>query len=453
MRSLPRFTAMLLLSSALAACSFVPDYERPQIATPSSFEGPQGKSGAISVAADWWTSFNDLELQQLMGEALSKNLDIVAALARMDQAQGALRSTNSSLLPQVDASGGASRSDDSSRGVSKGADGSLRISYALDLWGLYRAQSEASAADLRASTFDHEATVLLVQSSVATTYFAILNLNDRLAIANESLAAARETLKLVQARYDYGAISALDLAQQKTAVANIEAGIPSLEDQLNANRHALAILLGRPPEGFTIATKPTSALTLPVIAAGQPSELLERRPDIRRVEAQLQAANADIGAARAAFFPNLSLSASKSVDWLAGVGTSNGSSIAASLLAPIFSGGQLEGNLQVSKARKAELAASYQKTVLTAFGEVEDALSSADANARRDASLAVAATEARRAYDLSQASYKAGASDFTSVLDAQRSWLSARDSQAQARLAQYNAAVNLFIALGGGWKS
>jgi len=431
----------------------VPDYERPQIATPSSFEGPQGQSGAISVAADWWTSFNDLELQQLMGEALSKNLDIVAALARMDQAQGALRSTNSSLLPQVDASGGASRSDDSSRGVSKGADGSLRISYALDLWGLYRAQSEASAADLRASTFDHEATVLLVQSSVATTYFAILNLNDRLAIANESLAAARETLKLVQARYDYGAISALDLAQQKTAVANIEAGIPSLEDQLNANRHALAILLGRPPEGFTIATKPTSALTLPVIAAGQPSELLERRPDIRRVEAQLQAANADIGAARAAFFPNLSLSASKSVDWLAGVGTSNGSSIAASLLAPIFSGGQLEGNLQVSKARKAELAASYQKTVLTAFGEVEDALSSADANARRDASLAVAATEARRAYDLSQASYKAGASDFTSVLDAQRSWLSARDSQAQARLAQYNAAVNLFIALGGGWKS
>lgn len=453
MRSLPRFTAMLLLSSALAACSFVPDYERPQIATPSSFDGPQGQSGAISVAADWWTAFNDLELQQLMGEALSKNLDIVAALARMDQAQGALRSTNSSLLPQVSANGGASRGDDSSRGSSKGADGSIGISYALDLWGLYRAQSEASAADLRASTFDHEATVLLVQSSVATTYFSVLNLNDRLDIANESLAAARETLKLVQSRYDYGAISALDLAQQKTAVASIEAGIPSLEDQLNANRHALAILLGRPPEGFTVATKPTSALTLPTIAVGQPSELLERRPDIRRAEAQLQAANADIGAARAAFFPNLNLSASKSVDWLAGVGTSNGSSIAASLLAPIFSGGQLEGNLQVSKARKAELAASYQKTVLTSFGEVEDALSSADANARRDASLAVAATEARRAYDLSQASYKAGASDFTSVLDAQRSWLSARDSQAQAQLAQYNAAVNLFIALGGGWKS
>jgi NodT family efflux transporter outer membrane factor (OMF) lipoprotein len=388
-----------------------------------------------------------------MGEALSKNLDIAAALARIDQAQGALRSTNSSLLPQVDANGGASRTQDSSRGTSKGADGSLSISYAVDLWGLYRAQSEASEADYRATAFDHEATVLLVQSSVATTYFSILNLNDRLAIANESLAAARETLKLVEARYNYGAISALDLAQQRTAVASIEATIPSIEDQLNANRHALAILLGRAPEGFVVATKTVSAMTLPVIATGQPSDLLERRPDIRRAEAQLQAANADIGAARAAFFPNVSLSASKSVDWLAGVGTSNGSSLAASLLAPIFSGGQLEGNLQVSKARKAELAANYQKAVLTAFGEVEDALSSADANGRREASLAVASTEARRAYDLSQAAYKAGASDFTSVLDAQRSWLSARDAQAQARLAQYTAAVNLFIALGGGWKS
>jgi NodT family efflux transporter outer membrane factor (OMF) lipoprotein len=453
MHSLSRFTAMLLLSSALTACSLVPDYERPQIATPSSFEGPQGQAGAISVAADWWTSFNDLELQQLMGEALSNNLDIVAALARIDQAQGALRSTNSSLLPQVDASGGASRSDSSDRGITKGADGSLSISYAVDLWGLYRAQSEASAADLRASTYDHEATVLLIQSSVATTYFSVLNLNDRLNIAKESLAAARETLKLVEARYDHGAISALDLAQQRSAVASIEAGIPTLEDQLNANRHALAILLGRPPEGFTVATTTAAGVTLPVIATGQPSALLERRPDIRRAEAQLQAANADIGAARAAFFPSLDLSASKTVDWLAGAGTTNGSSIAASLLAPIFSGGQLEGNLEVSKARKAELAASYQKAVLTSFGEVEDALSSADANARREAALAVASAESRKAYDLAQASYKAGASDFTSVLDAQRSWLSARDSQAQARLAQYTAAVNLFIALGGGWKS
>lgn len=444
--------AFLALSTALAGCSLIPDYERPSGETPAAYEGPQAQAGA-TVAADWWTSFNDAELQALMNEALAHNLDIAAALARIDQAQGQLRAANSSLLPQVSASGGAARTDGSGKGVKRSAGGDVSISYAVDLWGLYRAESEASQANLRASTFDREATVLLVQSSVATTYFSILSLNDRLAIAQDSLAAARETLKLVEARYSHGAISALDLAQQRSTVASIEAGIPTLQDQINANRHALAILIGRPPEGFAVATASTAALTMPDIATGQPSALLERRPDIRRAEAQLQGANANIGAARAAFFPNLNLSASKTVDWLAGAGTTNGTSIAASLLAPIFSGGALEGNLETSRARKEELAATYRKTVLVSFGEVEDALSSADANARREASLAVAAAEARKAYDLALASYKAGATDFLSVLDAQRTWLSARDAQAQARLSQYTAAVNLFIALGGGWKS
>ncbi|HEX7775386.1 MAG TPA: efflux transporter outer membrane subunit [Parvibaculum sp.] len=449
-RSIAAFTCALMLG----ACSFVPDYERPAVSTPAAFEGPQSAYGAITVAADWWTSFGDSELQSLMSEALANNLDIAAALARIDEAQGQLRATDASLLPQVEASGDASRSYGSgSNGGKKSASGSLSISYAVDLWGLYRAQSESSEASFNASRFDHDATVLLVQSSVATTYFNILNLKDRLAIARESLAAAQETLTLVEARFTHGADSALDLAQQKAAVASIQAGIPSLENQLAANQHALAILLGRAPEGFAVKTATGGALKLPAIAAGQPSSLLERRPDIRRAEAQLQSANADIGAARAAFFPNLSLSAGKTVDWIAGAGTTNGSSIAASVLAPIFSGGELEGNLQTSKAKKVELAADYRKAVLTAFGEVEDALVGADANARQAASQGVAAEESRKAYDLSQQSYKAGAVDFVTVLDAERSWLSARDAEAQARLAQYTAAVNLFIALGGGWTS
>lgn len=448
--------SMIALAAALSACTMIPDYERPAVGVPSAYSGASGTAGDAMIAADWWKSFNDPVLDALMAQALSSNLDIAAALARIDQAQGSLRSTNSTLLPQVDASGNTSRSESSNnaKGTSRSAGGDLSISYALDLWGQYRSQSEASSQSYRASQFDHDATVLLVQSSVANTYFTILNLRERLAISNESLAASKETLKLVQSRYDYGAISALDLAQQNGTVASIEAGIPSLEDQVKSNVNALAILLGRAPEGYAVMREADApAPTLPVIAAGQPSSLLERRPDIRRAEAQLLSANANIGAARAAFFPSLNLTASQSVDWLANVGTSNGSSIAASLLAPIFSGGSLEGSLQSSKAKKAELAANYQKAVLTSFGEVENAMSSADANARREASLAVAAAESRKAYDLSQASYKAGAIDFTSVLDAQRNWLSARDSQAQAQLARYTAAVNLFIALGGGWQS
>ncbi|MDO8289594.1 MAG: efflux transporter outer membrane subunit [Parvibaculum sp.] len=454
-RFLRSSVSMLALASMLSACTMIPDYERPAMEIPAGYSGAPGNATDATVSAEWWTEFNDPTLQALMTQALANNLDIAAALARIDQAQGSLRATNSSLLPQVDASGSTSRSEssNSTSGTTKSGGGDISISYALDLWGEYRSQSEASEQTYRATQFDHDATVLLIQSSVASTYFNVLSFRERLAISQESLAAAQETLKLVQSRFDYGAISALDLVQQKANVASIEAGIPSLEDQLKANLNALAILLGRAPEGFAVDRPDATAPTLPVIAAGQPSSLLERRPDIQRAEAQLLAANADIGAARAAFFPSINLSASQSVDWIAGLGTSNATSIAASLLAPIFSGGSLEGGLQSANARKVELAANYKKAVLTSFAEVENAMSSADANARREAALAVAAAESRKAYDLSQASYKAGAIDFTSVLEAQRTWLSARDSQAQARLAEYTAAVNLFIALGGGWKS
>lgn len=454
-RSLRSATSVLVLSAMLGACSLIPDYERPAMGIPTAFDGASKTDSTAMVAANWWQAFKDPELEALMQDALANNLDIAAALARIDQAQGALRSTNSSLLPQVNASGSASGTDSSNNATNtrRTASGDLSISYALDLWGQYRAQSTASQASFRASQFDHDATVLLIQSSVATTYFNVLILKDRLAIAQDSLKAALETLNLVEQRYKFGAISALDLAQQRANVATIQAGIPALENNLNSNRNALAILLGRAPEGFKVKTESTAKLVLPTIAVGQPSSLLTRRPDIRRAEAQLQSANADIGAARAAFFPSIDLSASKSVDWLAGVGFSNTSSIAASLLAPIFSGGSLEGSLQTAKARKVELIANYRKTVLTSFGEVEDAMSSEETSARRVEALKVAADESRKAYDLSETSYKAGAIGFSDLLDAQRSWLAARDTLAQAKLDQYSAAANLFIALGGGWRS
>lgn len=453
MRPAPHRLAALASFLMLGACSLVPDYEQPAVATPAAWDGAQDASGAYTISASWWTSFKDAELQRLMNEALAGNPDLEASLHRIEQAQGALRIAGASLLPQVDASGSAARDTGGQRGgETKSAGGTLSVSYAVDLWGLYRARGQSALANLEASRFDHEAGVLLIQSSVATTYFTLLSLGDRLAIARESRDAARETLKLVEARYKYGAVSALDVAQQRGALATIEAGIPPLEAQITASRNALAILTGRAPEGFAVAGESMSVLTLPAIAPGQPSRLLERRPDIRRAEAQLRAANADIGAARAAFFPSLDLSASKSLDWVAGAARTTGASIAASVLVPIFSGGSLEGNLQTAKARKAELAANYRKAVLTSFGEVENALANAQTSAAREAALAIAAAEARRAYDLAQASYKAGASDFLSVLDAQRNWLSARDSEAQARLAQFTAASDLFVALGGGWK-
>jgi len=257
----------------------------------------------------------------------------------------------------------------------------------------------------------------------------------------------------VEARYEAGSISGLDLAQQRNTVATIEAGIPALKADRAANENALAILLARVPGRFAVETATLDTVALPAIAAGQPSDLLERRPDIRGAEARLKAANADIGAARAAFFPSLDLSASVTRSFATASAAETVGSLGASLLAPIFSGGSLEGNLQSATGRQTELAANYRLTVLNSFAEVENSLVNVEATAARAASLAVAADEARKAYELSLARYRAGASDLLSVLDAQRSWLSARDSAAQARLNRYSTAVDLFVALGGGWKS
>jgi len=441
------------LSAMLAACSMAPGYERPEAGTPATWSGPQ--ADGIDVAADtqWWTAFGDPELTLLMQVALTNNLDIEQALARVEQARGAARAASSDLLPQVNGSGGANRSETRGGATRESADIGLSASYALDLWGRYRDEARSADLSLEATEYDKDSAALIVQSEVATTYFTILTLKDRIAIAEDSLKAARETLDIVEARYEAGSISGLDLAQQRNTVATIEAGSPPLRAELAANENALAILLARVPGRFTVETATLDAVALPAIAAGQPSELLERRPDIKGAEARLEAANADIGAARAAFFPSVDLSASLTRSFATASAAETVSSIGASLLAPIFSGGSLEGNLQSAKGRQVELAANYKLTVLNSFAEVENALVNVEATAAREASLAVAADEARKAYELSLARYRAGASDLLSVLDAQRSWLSARDSAAQAQLNRYSSAVDLFIALGGGWKS
>lgn len=449
---MPKIIMATIAAAMLAGCTMVPDYQRPAVEMPAAWSVAEA-GGARTASAAWWRNFGDAELDALMTAALAANLDIAAALARIEQSQGALRASGAPLLPNVSGSGSGASQATGGGPSRESASIGLTASYALDLWGRYRAQADAARSSLNATVFDRDATLLMVQSQVAVSYFNILNAKDRLAIAEESLAAARETYRIAEARYNAGSTSALDIAQQRNNIASIEAGIPPLERDVAANQHALAILLGRAPQGFAVAGDSTAHLALPAIATGQPAALLERRPDIRRAEAQLIAANADIGAARAAFFPSLDISASATRSFATAAPAETATSLAASLLAPIFSGGSLEGNLQSAKGRQAELAANYQKIVLTSFGEVEDALASADANARREVLLTSAAAEARRAYDLSEARYRAGASDLLSVLDAQRAWLSARDSAAQARLNRYSSAVDLFVALGGGWES
>ncbi len=360
---------VLAVACGLAGCSFVPDYERPPTPTqPQWSTTPSAATAALPVSADWWQHFASPELDKLMAEAVAANQDLAAAIARIDQARANTRIAGASLLPNLGVSGltsgtrshGSGRTHDSSSG-----DALLTASYEIDLWGKNAAGLELAKHALNATSFDKEALALVVQSEVASTYFDAVSLQQRLAIARENLRAAQQVLKLVEIQMAQGAATALDLAQQRTAVATFEAQIPTLQQQLEADQSSLAILLGRAPGDTNVEVSNLDTLTLPAIAAGQPVELLGRRPDIAEAEASLESANADIGVARAAFYPSLTLSASAVISGLATSGTSTAAALAAGLVAPIFEGGQLEGQLDLTKARKQELIATYRQTVLT----------------------------------------------------------------------------------------
>ena len=407
------------------------------------------------MATEWWRRFGSGELDSLMTEAMGANQNLAAAMARIDQARANARVAGAPLLPTLDGSGSSNRSyDDLYTTVNKrtGYQGLLTANYEIDLWGKNAAGLQAADAAVTSSVFDRDTILLVLQSDLATTYFQILALRDRLQIARDNLAAAQGLLNLVQIQFEQGAASALDVARQKTAVASFAAQIPQFEQQLLAAQTSLAILLGRAPGPDIAAARSLDTLSLPAIAPGQPSTLLERRPDIGRTEADLMGADADIGAARAAFYPSITLSASVGIEGVASGGASALASLVAGLVQPIFSAGRLEGELERTKARRIELAANYRQTVLIAFKETIDALSAVNTSEAREALLRSAAESAAEAYRLADLNYRSGATDFLTVLDAQRTLLDSQDSLVQGELDRYTAATNLYKALGGGWQ-
>lgn len=446
------FITILMATTFLSACSSTPAYQRPDVVSMPAFTDQAGQP-ITPVSSDWWTTFGSAELNGLMDQAIAQNNDIRAGVYRVEQARANLKIAGASLLPTVSATAGASRnyernpSDNSSR-LSLGAD----INYELDLFGGNKAGVESARAGLAATDFGQDALNLVVMGDVAKGYFTLLNLRERLGIADENLKNAREVERIIQARFDAGSVSALDLSQQKSAVATRDASRASLQEQLTNAENALAVLEGQPPQSLKIAGGPLAKINVPKITAGQPSALLERRPDIRAAEADLVAANADIGVARAALFPSVTLG----TNWasaMAGFGNpaTTALALAASLSAPIFSGGRLEGGVERATARQSELAENYRKTVLVSFQEVEDAIAGLKAAHAREVSFGTALAEARKAYDLSRQQYDAGAIDFQRLLDTQDALLSAQDGYAQTRLEALNASVDLYKALGGGW--
>lgn len=451
------FFLILLLTS----CSLVPDYHAPTMSTPD-WRGSEPVNEVMlppnsDITPDIWSRFGNSELEALVKEALASNNDVKASIYRVEQARAAVRIAESALLPTIDTTGSAGRSFENPGHGKNTATNSyragLQVGYELDLFGRNRANAQAASFDADATQFSADALSLITASDTAQSFISLLAFDDLLSIARDTLANAKEVMRITQARFDAGTLSAIEVSQQKNQLANTEAGIASLIQQREAALNQLAVLTGKTPQDFSVATSGLAGFILPSIAPLQPSELLTRRPDIRAAEAQLTAANYDIGVARAAFFPNFQLSASSTIGATpASAAASLSNALAASIAAPIFSGGALEGALSASKAQRAELAEQYKKIVLTSFQEVQDALAAETAARERVTQYTLATAQAQKAYDLVRQRFDAGVVDFITLLDAQRSLFSAQDALISARQDQLFAAIDLFKALGGGWQ-
>jgi NodT family efflux transporter outer membrane factor (OMF) lipoprotein len=444
----------------LGGCQLTPDYAEPQVALPEAWrvETAQAAAQQEKIDVQWWKAFKSAELNNVMATALDGNTDLRGALARIDQARAAAKIAGAPLLPSVDASAGTgwNRTNPSSGKTTSQNSGRAGVSvgYEVDLFGRNRAGLSAAEANLRGTVYDRDALELVVKGDVAQGYFSILNLRERMDIARSNLENSRQVLRIVEARYNAGTASALDVSRQKTSLASAEASLTALGNQERAAENALSILLGQAPGNMGLKAKSLQSVTVPRIPVSQPSAVVAQRPDIRAAEEALVAANADIGAARAAFFPVLNLGVDTTVA-LSPLSdpASVALALAASAAAPIFKGGQLQGGVDRARARQAELVETYRKAVIVSMREVEDSLSSAQAARQREVSLKTAMDEARKAYGLSRDLYEAGAVDFQTMLDAERTKLSAEDSHASVRLELLSAAVDLYKALGGGWST
>lgn len=457
-RGLP---AMALLMVGCA--THVPQVLVPQV-SPNGFSGQIIGTDQVWPQPDWWRTFGSPELSGLIGKAHAANLDLAVAVAHVMEAQAQTTIQRAALFPQINAQAQALRSPSggsgqSISGQSYAAGNSFALtfgaSYELDFWGLARDNLRAANEVLKSARFTQQAVALTVTANVANTYFSVLVLRARIAIANEDIAAINDILGTISLRVSTGKSSHLDLAQEQAQVESVEAQLPMLEEQELEARVALAVLLGEPPEGFEVMTQSPDTFRLPVVGVGVPSELLLRRPDVAAAEANLAGAHANLDAARAAFLPQFALTgnggfASTAINALLH-GPNFARDFGANLLQTVFDGGKLLGQKRLAYWTQRQLIASYQSAVLNAYADVENALGQVTNNGKAENHLEREVESAREAFKIAQLQYRQGTTDLLTVLQAQQTLFSAEDQLAQTMLAHMQAVVHLFEALGGGW--
>ena len=489
----------LLCAAALAGCTVGPNFQPPHVAAPSDFtraKQAQAPSRPVeaTLAPAWWSLLGDPELVALESQLATDNLDVQAATARLLESRAGLRIAGADQYPTLDSAASYNREQASPNGIVSllgvnpvsaqpesangdnpfgvasmpGSTGSpaynlwqygFDASWELDLWGHARRGVEAANAAVQASVEDRRAVLLSAQAELASDYIQLRGTQTLLDITNKNLALARDTLKLTRLRLTDGVTTQLDVADASAQVASIEARLPPLQARRDALINALSFLLGEEPGalGQTLA----DAREIPSLPArapiGFPSELARRRPDIRRAEAQLHAATAEIGVAQADFYPQITLTGSLGSQSLQlsslGDWASHQFVLGPSISLPIFQGGRLKGTLQLRKAQQQEAAIVFQRTVLQAWHEVDDALSSYDAEQRRRDQLTEVVQQEQIALGVAQQRYREGAIDFLNVLTVQRDLLNAESDLAQSRAIAAINLVTLYKALGGGWET
>jgi outer membrane protein, multidrug efflux system len=458
-----KIALLILVTLALSACTIGKDYQRSPVDTPKSWRFEEKEARQVTNPL-WWEQFNDPVLDDLIQKALKENKDLLIAAARIEEYMGKYGATRADQFPRVDAGGSAGQQRITETGHAPLSPGfsptydsyqvQLNASWEIDLWGKLRRGTEAARADLLSTEEARQAVVLTLVTSVASSYVQLRNLDQQLEIARQTAQTRKESLDLFNLRFEGGVVSELELSQVKSEYEDARATIPQMEKSIAQQENALNLLLGQNPgpvpRGLTI-----NDLKLPTVPVGLPSDLLERRPDIRQTEQQLIAANARISVAKAQYFPSISLTGLLGYASADLIKLFNGPSLiwnyGASVSAPIFTAGRIQGQVKAAEAQQLQALLRYQQAIQTAFREVEDALVDQNKSRERLEAQARQMAALKTYRDLARLRYDDGYSSYLEVLDAERSFFNVQLSYIQTRGSLFNALVNLYKSMGGGW--
>ncbi len=452
------------LGAALTACSFEPDYVRPNVAQPAAYRTAQDATRLPQPDSRWWRMFGSEQLDSLVEAALKDNSDLKMAVARIGQSEALAGVAAGPLLPTIQGVGQAeTMAPAGGLGNLYPSPGGLderlysigpRVSYELDLWGKNRAAMHAALAAAQASIFDRQVVAMTLVADVATSYFQYLAACQRTVVAERNVANMKTVLDKVEHRFAIGEGNRVEVMQQRTIMTQAEASLPPFRTVRDQALDKLAVLLGKAPSDLHLDCADINVVRVPQVAAGLPSELLLRRPDIRKAEANLQAATANIGVARANLLPSFSLTGER------GWGSTYLSAmlspasiyytVGANIVGTIFDNGKTLSEIDYSKAKRVELIEAYRLAVLSALRDVDDALVAVRDSADQETADLKALDAASQAHSLGTQAYDIGVSDYLTVLETERSNLKAEDDAVVARLGRLLASVSLFKALGGG---